>query len=292
MSDMINSGQNSHDDIDLIVVLERISRFLSGNKKNLILTAVAGMICGLVIYYTLPKSYSSTMIVRTQVLSSTEEIEIVSSWNGLHSNGEYGVLSRTLNCSQQLLSKLKSIKAENIPNLLPATGAFTVTVLVSDTSILEDLQNAIIFGLENNEFVQAKVNFQRDNSIQMIANINQEISKLDSTKKKIESSNTGKPTSSPSFIVDISNVNVQMITLREKLYQNQEALKFVDAIQVLQKFEKFERPASLHRSVLVFTGLMGGLFLGMVLSIAKYVRMKIALIRNTRQHPLPNRDLA
>jgi hypothetical protein len=292
MSDMIHSVQDSHDDIDLIVVLERISRFLSGNKKTLIITAIVGMICGGVFFYTLPKSYSSTMILRTQVLSNPEEIEIVSGWNGLLGFGEYGVLARTLHCTPELISKLSSIKAENISNLLPTTSAFTVTVLVSDTSILEDLQNAIIYGLENNEFVQAKVNLKRDNTIQLIDNINQEIAKLDSTQKKIESSNTGKPTSSPSFMVDISNLNVQMITLREKLYLNQETLKFVNAIQVLQKFEKFERPASIHRSTLIFLGLLIGLFLGMVLSITKYVRMKIALIRNIRQDPNPTRDLA
>ena len=264
MSDMIHSVQDSHDDIDLIVVLERISRFLSGNKKTLIITAIVGMICGGVFYYTLPKSYSSTMILRTQVLTNAEEIEIVSDWNNLRSYGEYGLLARTLHCTPELISKLISIKAENISNLLPATSAFTVTVLVSDTSNLEELQNAIVFGLENNEFVQAKVNLKRDNTIQLIDNINQEIAKLDSTQRKIESSNTGKPTSSPSFMVDISNLNVQMITLREKLYQNQETLKFVNGIQVLQKFERFERPANIHRSTLIFLGLLVGLFLGIV----------------------------
>lgn len=292
MSDMINSGQNNHDDIDLIVVLERISRFLSGNIKYLVTTAIVGLICGVVIYFTLPKSYSSTMILRTQVLSNTEEIEIVSSWNNLLGNGEYVVLSKTLNCSTDLITNLKSIKAESILNLLPTTSAFTVTVLVKDTSILEELQNAIIFGLENNEYVKAKVNFKRDNTTQMIASITQEIARLDSTKKKIESSSTGKSASPASFIVDISDVNVQMITLREKLYQNQETLKFVDAIQIMQKFEKFERPASPHLSILMFSGFVGGLFLGLVISIVKNVRMKIALIRNTGQHPYPNRDLA
>jgi hypothetical protein len=292
MSDMINSVQDSHDDIDLIVVLERISRFLSGNIKTLIITSIVGVICGLAFYYTLPKTYSSTMILRTQVLTNSEEIEIVNGWNSLHSNGENGVLARTLHCTPELISKIKSIKAENIPNLPQPASAFSVTVLVSDTSMLEDLQNAIVYGLENNEFVQAKENFKRDNTIQMIDNINQEIAKLDSTEKKIESNYIGKPSASPLIMVDISNLHVQMITLREKLYQNKETLKFVNAIQVLQKFEKFERLASIHRSTLIFLGLLVGLFLGVLLSIAKYLRMKIALIRNTRQNPNPTRDLA
>jgi hypothetical protein len=291
MSDTFNSVQDSNDDIDLIIVLERISRFLFVNKIVLIVSAIAGLICGLAIYRSLPKTFNSTLILRTQVLSNTEDIGILSSWNDLLINGEYGALSRYLNCSPDLVSKLRSINAEIIPNPLPAISAFSVSVLVKDTTILNDLQSAIIYGLENNDYVKAKVTFKRDNTIQLITSINQEIARLDSTKRKIELSSAGKPLSSPSFIVDISNLNVQMITLREKLYLNQENLKFVDAIQVTQKFEKYEKPVSPRLSILAFSGLLGGLFIGLILSIVKTVRLKIALIRHTRKLSYPNRDL-
>jgi hypothetical protein len=292
MSEKINTMPTSNDDVDLIVVLERIERFISGNLKILIATTIAGLICGLLIYYNQPKTYSSTLILRTQVLSNNEEIQILTNWDNLLSNGEYDVLSRMTACPPNVLSKLKSIRAESISTPQSILSAFSVLVLVSDTSILADLQKAIINGLENTEFVQAKVNFKKENTTQMIADINQEINKLDSMKKKIESSNMGKSASPPSFIVDISNLNVQMITLREKLNLNQENLKFADAIQIMQPFEKYEKPTGPRLSILAISGLLGGLFIGLLISIMKNIRMKITLMRKNRQHPYTNGDLA
>ncbi len=154
---------------------------------------------------------------------------------------------------------------------------------MNDTSILEDLQKAVIYGLENNEYVKEKVNFKRDNATKMIASVNREIAKLDSTKKKIESNNTGKSPGSSSFIVDISDVNVQMITLNEKLFQYQETLKFVDAIQLLQNFEKYSKPASPRLLKMLLSGFLGGIFIGFIWAIWKDVKLNIAMISRATQ---------
>jgi len=289
MAEMIKPPQNNTDEIDLIHVLERISRFLSSYKKELILTALAGILCGYVIYLTQPRSYGSTLILQSQILTNPEEIEIIDSWNNLLSDQGYEVLSKNLNCPEFLLRNIKQLKASNIPNALPTSG-FSVEVTVKDTAILEDLQKAIVYGLENIEYVKEKVDLRRNNTIKIIENINQEITKLDSTKKQIENSRNGKSPGSPSFIVDISDVNVQMINLKEKLYQYQEALKFVDAIQVLQNFEKYVKPPSHRLLTLILSGFFGGLFAGFVLAFLKNVRIKIDLFRKSRQTLLPNKE--
>jgi hypothetical protein len=280
MAEMIKPAQDNKDEVDLIQVLERIIRFFSNHKKELVAASLAGMLCGFIIYLVQPKVYNSTLILHSQILTNSEEIEIIDNWNELRKDGEYGVLSKNLNCSEYILKNVKLLSATNIQNIAAgSTSGFTVDVLVKDTSILENLQKAVIYGLENNEFVKEKVNFKRDNATQMIASVNREIAKLDSTKEKIESNNTGKTPGSSSFIVDISDVNVQMITLNEKLYQYQEALKFVDAIQLLQNFEKYSRPTSPHLLKMIFSGLFGGIFIGFVWSIWKDVKLKMAMSR-------------
>ncbi len=292
MAEMRKQVEINNDEIDLIHVLERILRFLSTYKKELIITAITGMICGYTIYRTLPKSYGSTLILHSQVLTNSEEIEIIESWNNLLKNREYSVLSRNLHCTDALLSKINSLSATNISSALPsAASGFTVDALVKDTSILEDLQTAIIYGLENNEYVKEKVEFRRSYTIKLIENITREIAKLDSTKRRIESGNNGKSQGTSSLILDISDVNVQMITLTEKLYSNQETLKFVDAIQVLQNFEKYAKPASPRFLTLIISGFFGGLFLGFAMAVFKNLKMKISMLSKARETRTPNKEL-
>lgn len=290
MAEMNKPVQNNNDEIDLIQVLERISRFLSNNKKLLIIAAIAGIFCGYAIYFLRPKLFSSTLILHSQVLANSEEIEIIETWNEMLKNGEYDILSKKFNCSEAVLRNLRSLKAADIQISQPSSG-FTIDALVKDTAILERLQNALIYGLENNEYVKEKVDLKRNNTVKIIENINHEIAKLDSTKKKIETSNIGKGPGSSSFIVDISDVNVQMINLNEKLYQYQDVLKFVDAIQVLQSFEKYAKPFSPRLLTHIMSGFLGGLFIGFAMAIVKTVRSKIAMLSKATPDRIPNKEL-
>ena len=290
MAEMTRSDQNTNDEIDLIQVLERITRFISTYKKELIATMIAGLLCGTAIYISKSKIYGSTLILHSQILSNSEEIRIIDSWNTLRNNGEVAVLSRTLDFPVSLIKNIKALSATDIQINQPSSG-FTVDVLVSDTAILEGLQKAIIYGLENSQYVSEKVNFKKENTLKMLESINREIARLDSTKKKIESSQNAKSSGASSFIVDISDVNVQMITLKEKYYQYQEALKFVDAIQVLQNFEKYAKPTSPRLGILLISGLLGGLFVGFAWAVIKNLKLKIAAFRKIGDSRISDKEL-
>jgi hypothetical protein len=289
MAEMTRPVQNNDDEIDLIHVLERISRFISSYKKQFVISALTGMLCGLAIYLIQPKSFGSVLILHSQILTNSEEIEIIENWNNLLKNGEYNILGKNLNCNALILKKVKRISAANILNSQPS-NAFTVEVSVKDAAILDDLQKAIIFGLENNDYVKERVNVKRYNTVKLIENINEEIAKLDSTKMKIESGNGRMAPHPNSFIVDISGANVQMVTLKEKLYMYQESLKFVDAIQVLQNFEKYIKPASPRLPILIISGFLGGLFIGFAQAILKKLRSKIAILRDPLYKQFPNNE--
>jgi len=80
--------------------------------------------------------------------------------------------------------------------------------------------------------------------------------------------------SSP-FLVDISSLNAQWIGLNEKLFGYQEELKFANAVQVFQEFNKPSKPIgpSLVKN-LVF-GLIGGLFAGYLAALFLQVRKRL-----------------
>jgi hypothetical protein len=291
MTEMNKAVRNKNDEIDLILVLDKILRFLGNNKSELIAAVVVGIFCAYTIYKLLPRSYSSALILHSQVLTNSEEIELIENWNILLNNDELKILSKNLNCDPSLLSKVKRFNASNIQISQPSSG-FIVEVLVKDTSILPDLQKSIIYGLENNDYVREKVELKRNNTIKIIDNLHQEIAKLDSTKKKIESSGYGRASGQSSIILDISNLNSVMISLNEKLYEYEDVLKFVDAIQVLQNFEKYEKPASPRLSSFLISGFLGGLFIGLSVGIIKYIKSKLALVNKSSSSQYSDKVLA
>src|SRR5258707_11275722 len=130
MAEMIKPAQNDKDEVDLIQVLERIIRFFSNHKKELVAASLAGMLCGYILFMVQPKLYNSTLILHSQVLTNSEEIEIIGNWNELRKDGEYGVLSKNLNFNPTLLESVKNLSATNIQNIpVGGTSGFTVNVL-------------------------------------------------------------------------------------------------------------------------------------------------------------------
>ena len=102
-----------------------------------------------------------------------------------------------------------------------------------------------------------------------------EITKLDSTKLAVENILNNKNKSSSSLFVDITSINSGIISLNEKLLGYQEDLKFANAIQVLQRFNKFSKPESRQGPLLFILGATIGLLMGYLVSLFISVRQKL-----------------
>ena len=76
-------------------------------------------------------------------------------------------------------------------------------------------------------------------------------------------------------MVDVSNINTELINLNEKLLIYKEELKFANAVQVLQKFNKFSKPESRKGPFLSTIGAIAGFLLGYIVSLFIYVRRKL-----------------
>ncbi len=283
MADNLSYNHDKTDDLDLISLFDRIFRFCRKYGLLVILFASAGILIGYINYKTAPKRYSSTLLLHSFTLANTEHINIIENWNELLKNKEYSALGQRLHCDPSLLKKLNKISAAEIQKMyIPNNpNGFLVEVIVTDNTILDSLQKGIVFGLENNDYLKAKLDSRRSNLTQLVEKVTLEINKLDSTKKKIDNSISTNSEHNSSFIIDVSNINTQMIALTEKLLDYQEQVKFLNAVQVLHKFEHFNKPASPKFFKSVVLGGIAGFAIGYILSIFLYVRKKIN-IRKTQ----------
>ena len=278
------NSYNNSDELDPVNLIEKAFAFLQHFGKPIFILAFAGLVFGLLRYFTSPKLYSSRLLLHSVVLTNQEEIEMIDNWKDLLGKGEYAALATTMNCEVQLVKKLKKISAEEIQKLYIQNNpnGFAVDVLVTDTSVLDELQQAIIKGLDNSDYVKERIASRIARYQEMIKTIKEEIGKLEITKTTVDSLIKHAGSTSSSMLVDISSLNSQWIGLTEKLISYKDELKFVNAVQVLQSFKKTEKPVSPGFLRSVVFGIFGGAFLGYLISLFLFVKYRMKMRKNLR----------
>ena len=287
MEETYNSSSNNSDELDLIVLLEKVISFLRRFAVILICFSFMGLLAGFWKYWSSSKKYSSKLVLHSSTLTNLENIQIIESWKELLKKGEYVALSAILGCDRATVKKISSISTEEIQKLYVPNNphGFIVKVVVKDTSILDQLQRGIVHGLENNEYIKERIAVKRSNLVQLIEKVTQEITKLDSTKMAIDDIISNKNKNSSSLMVDVSSINTELINLNEKLLVYKEELTFANAVQVLQKFNKLGKPESRRPILLMSAGLILGFVIGYMISLFLYVRQilikrKTSIVRN------------
>jgi hypothetical protein len=285
----MNSDQRNHntqtEEIDLLVLAERGLGFLSRYKWVFIIATVAGIGLGLGLYSNMAKIYSSRMIVHSYLLANQEEIQIVNNWNQLLKKKEYTALAELLNVKEDVLYPVKKIEATEIQKVFTPNNpnGFLVEVNTTSNAILPELQQGIVYGLENTPYVKARTDIKRANLEQLIATTTIEIRKLDSSKAIVEKIMAGSGKASSSLIVDGSSINRQLIEMNEKLLGYKEGLKFANAVQVLQGFSQFKKPVGPHLLFWLVAGLVFCLALAWFFAFIDTIRRKLKLRASSRR---------
>jgi len=259
------------DELDPIVLVERGVSFLRTFGWILAVSSILGLALGLLFYFTTPKQYASRLILHSVVLTNQEEIEIIDTWKDLLRKGERSTLAHAMNTDISVIESLTKISGEEIQKLYVQNNpnGFMVDVLVKDTSVLDELQNGIVKGLESSDYVRERVASKKARLNEMIDKVKGEISKLDLTKNKVDQIITNNSGTASSMMIDVSGLNSQWVGLNEKLLGYQEELKFVNAVQVLQGFNKVSRPDKPNMFSSILFGVVGGFFIGYLFAIFK-----------------------
>jgi hypothetical protein len=265
------------DDIDLLLLIERIIVFFSRYKWLFIIAIILGLSFGIFAYRSLPNIYTSRMVLHSYILTNQEHIQVIENWNQLLKRKEYAVLAGALNCPENTFYPLKKLKAEEIQKVFTGVNphGFFIEVNVTDNAILDQLQNGITYGLENNDYVKNRIAVKRANLEMLIAETGTEIQKLDSTKRIIENIIAGKASTSSSLILDGAGTNKQLIEMNEKHLAYKEELRFCNAVQVLQGFSKFRKPTDPKLVSWLIIGLLVFLSLAFLLSLFLSIKEKM-----------------
>jgi LPS O-antigen subunit length determinant protein (WzzB/FepE family) len=271
--------KSNGDDLDLLQIIQKLINFFLRFGFFLLVFLALGIFLALFLYKITPKQYESKLIVRSNILTNEEEIEVIQNWNDLMKKGDYSAVSSILNCNPNILKKVRNITATQIQKLYIQNNpnGVVIDVFVTDTSILTYLQNALLYGLSNSSYVQERISIKRENLNDLISKIKIEISKLDSTKTNVQNIIINNKKESSNLLIDVSNINGQWMVLVEKLHGYQEELKFINAFQILQNFDKPSKPEKPKLSYYLFFGLIGGGFIGYLIALFKIIHEKLYL---------------
>ena len=266
------------DDIDLINIVERAFLFFRRYRVVFIIAIMVGIALGCFRYYTSGKIYKSRLILHSSFLTNLEEIEIITYWNELLKRDEYKALAQSFNCDESLFHEVVSIEGSEILKNYSASNpnGFYIDARVKNNAILPGLQKALVYGLNNTEYVKQRLSLRKKDVETLIDKVTVEIQKLDSLKKSIETVITSKEKNATSLIFNIPGVNKEFIDMNEKLLNYREELQFSSSgIQVLQSFVPLNTPVSISLKVMILLGILFCLFIAVISTIVHSVSQRL-----------------
>lgn len=276
------ANASSSDEIDLIELLAKVTLGIKNNFRSLVLAFVIGSLLGLAFYQFVPKVYESNMIIQSDILTESYGERIAESMDLLIREQNFEILGSRMGISLEKAASINKIKIESVKQKQTNTtekenNTFFITVRTTDNTLLPDLQNGLINYLRNNEFVKVRVRQRQDYYKAMIEKVGQEISSLDSLKKRLF---TGKPIYSNSaemMLVDPTNIYSKIIELNKEQINYKNGLELVNSIQLVEGFTIYKKPVSPKLSISLAAGASIGVFFVLTLIAIKGLRKIVEL---------------
>jgi len=262
------------DDIDLILLLEQFYLYIKRFRNIFIISIIVGILLGGSVYFVSPRIYQSKLILHSAYLTNQEELEIIDYWNQLLQRNGRMILVPILHCREPLLDKIISLEGEQIQKNSSSTdpNGFYINAKITDNSILPELQTAIIYGLNNKEYVKEKIAERKHELQELIDKATLGIRRLDSLKNNMETSIRKNP---ESILFNIEGINQDLFDLNEKLAGYKTSFKSLTSLQVLQGFLPLKTPVSRSLRVSILMGLILCLSVAYLFSLLKYIEERL-----------------
>lgn len=276
--DEIKIQDQWRDNIDLLALLEQSILFFKKYQWLLIAGTLAGLALGFFFYKSRPVLFKSRLVVQSTLLSNQNNIQIVSNWNSLLKSGEEESLASILNMEADDLKKVKDLKADEIQKIFTPQNpnGFFIDARVTDKSILQKLQNGIVYGFDNNGMARERLIAKRNRISEMIVRTGQEIQRLDSVKTIVQNILQGKQTGN-ALILDAPGLSRQLIDMNEKYLGYREELSFANAVQVVQGFNEPRKPVQASLLVWLIIGFVPCLAITYIIALFHSINQKLKL---------------
>jgi hypothetical protein len=267
--------QHPTDELDVAAIFRNAFLFFSHYGKLLLIVALVGTLLGAFRFWKTPNLYSSTLVLQPTMLSDPEQMVLIENWSDLLKKREWPVLAQQFHVDAALFDKVKSIKTEELQKSFSPNNftAFTLTVLVTDTAVLQPLQKGMEHALDNGEYIKDKLISRKNILRSMIQTVEQEIKHLVNLQTLVETS-LQQNNNGSRFMVSASDISGQIANLQEKKLNYEENLSFASAVHVLQNFYTPSKPTYPQLFKQLIMGFAGGLFLGSGIAFYLYVKRK------------------
>jgi len=258
------------DDVDLSMMIRKSQKFFKTYGILILISSLTGLFCGFVVHIAFPKYYKTRLLMESTVLNNMEQGELVDNWNLLLQNNGRLFLEKQFNCSRTTLNNILSLETESMPNLIDGTNCFVLNLSVRDPAELKNIQDALLYGLRNNDYVRQKVAIRKEDLERQISKADEELTKLDSARSLVESLTKGEKNSNDRLILDVSNISKDKVEIGEKLAALREKLAFGTGVQLVQGVSVPLGPKPGMLSLLGL-GLIGGFLIGYFVAFVKSI---------------------
>jgi hypothetical protein len=269
---------NPADEVDLVELTLRGVNIVRRNFLLLTTLLLIGIVLGVVHYFTSKKVFTSKMVISSGILTKSFSEKLFDNTRSYLRENNYQAIASQLNVSQKAAQNILFIKIENVTEVVEQKDQerFIVTVEVYDQDVLEELQQGIIYYLSSNEFVKVRVQQNKNSLTQTINKIEKEIAELEDLKIKIYSGEFFRNLSG-NLMFDPTTVNSKILELTKEKINLQNNLELVNSVQVIEGFNRFEKPIRPKLSVSIALGATIGLILAGLLILFKAVRRLLVI---------------
>lgn len=272
------------DEVDLMEVFLNAIITIRKNFWLILLFFVLGTALGFVFYTSSKKVYQSKMVVSSRILTNSYSKALIDKINTFRREQNRGAIKNLLHISDSTAVNLVSLEVQKVSAVddLKETDKFIITANVFDHNVLPDLQQGLVYYLENNEYARVRVEQDKKYLDGMIAKVDQEIKDMERFKEKIVSG-AFYETVKGNVMFDPTTVNSKILELTKEKLTLQNNLEVINSVHVIEGFSQFGRPSSPQLSVSLVSGSLVGLFFVGCLIAFKSIRRLLRMAEAAKQ---------
>ena len=270
------------EELNLSELFSNFVNFVARNSRILIMIVLITVI-GVVAFQKLkPTVYETKAICMSGVaeyerqeqiedLSQRTAIDLVNFLKINIDNKDYQQLSVLLGVDIEIANTVKGIDAEQLyqqdmDEKFYALNKFEVTLLLSDNSSIDNVQNGLIYYFNNNKYIMTYHKEYQRSSSDLLDNIDEEILMINQIRNENNSNQFSLGSNNTLSGKDrrLSNEIIALSHIREEIRTNMNLLKPLMFVQDFAKVNKKENDILIWAILGSFLGFVLGLFIALI----------------------------
>ena len=270
------------EELNLSELFSNFVNFVARNSRILIMIVLITVI-GVVAFQKLkPTVYETKAICMSGVaeyerqeqiedLSQRTAIDLVNFLKINIDNEDYQQLSDLLGVDLEIAKSVKGIEAEQLyqqdmDEKFYALNKFEVTLMLSDNSSIENVQNGLIYYFNNNKYIMTYHKEYQRSSSDLLDNIDEEILMINQIRNENNSNQFSLSSNNTLSGKDrrLSNEIIALSHIREEIRTNMNLLKPLMFVQDFANVNKKEDDILIWAILGSFLGFVLGLFIALI----------------------------